>query len=60
MNWLVTLYNPRDDEYRYHTVFSDEGDLAAICKNLAGMLSDLTGRPWAYEDASFLSAHYPL
>lgn len=59
-NWVVTLYNCEQDEYAYHTVFSSEDDLSAICENLAGMLTDLSGSSWDYHDATALSAVYPL
>lgn len=59
-NWIVTLYNSRSDQLAYHTVFCSEGDLAAICENLAGMLTDLSGEPWEYQDATHLSSNYPL
>lgn len=59
-NWIVTLYNARDDEYGYHTVFCAEQDLSAVCENLAGMLTDLIGSSWEYHDATPLSTVYPL
>lgn len=59
-NWLVTLYNPRIDEYAYHTVFCSEQDLSAVCENLAGMLSYLSDSYWDYHDADALSTVYPL
>lgn len=59
-NWLVTMCNAEDDSNSYHTVFCAEADLSAICENLAGMLTDLTGSQWYYSDATPLSTVYPL
>lgn len=59
-NWLVTMYNSNEDEYRYHTIFCSEEDLSSVCENLAGMLTDLTGDCWDYHDATQISTVYPL
>lgn len=59
-NWIVTMYNGEEDKNAYHTVFCDAGDLSAVCENLAGMLTDLSGSSWEYHDATPLSTVYPL
>ena len=59
-NWLVTLYNPRCDEFAYHTVFCSEQDLSAVCENLAGTLGGLSDTSWDYHDATPISTIYPL
>lgn len=59
-NWIATMYNSNEDEYAYHTVFCAEDDLSAVCENLAGMLTDLTGDHWDYHDATAISTIYPI
>lgn len=60
LNWIVTMYNSVSGAYAYHTLFCSEENLAAVCENLAGMLTDLTKETWYFEDATALSNNYPL